>query len=120
MKAQKQTPNGIPNVDLEFDKGLAAAKARPELPASQELLEDQSAWIGSEGRLIEELTEQIEANAPLAMMVSPKVHAEVWRYATYVMEREGVDLHQAVAHLMEEGMKADSDAIRIPLRSVRA
>lgn len=117
MKAQKQTPNGTPTINPEFDKALAAAKARPELPASQELLADQSAWIGSEGRLIEELTAQIEANAPIAMLVSPKVHAEVWRYATYVMEREGIDLHAAVAHLMEEGMKADSEAIRIPLRS---
>lgn len=76
--------------------------------------EDQRAWDASEARLSAELRTQFEQNSPVAMTVSPRVCGEVWRYAAYVAEREGCDIHAAVAHLLELGVQADSPVTREP------
>ncbi len=93
----------------EFGPTLAPAEVRPQ---PMDALADRRSWEASEGRLHAEFRKQLEQNSPVAMTVSPRVLGEVWRYAAYVAEREGVDLHAAVAHLMELGVQADSPNTR--------
>lgn len=76
--------------------------------------EDQRAWEAGEARLDAEFRTQLEQNSPIGLTVSPRVCGEVWRYAAYVAEREGCDIHAAVAHLLELGVQADSPVTREP------
>ncbi|MGE3312316.1 MAG: hypothetical protein AB7O66_20315 [Limisphaerales bacterium] len=111
----KKAGNGAPRINPEFDRALAqVAKLPPK--TSDAIAADDKAWDASAVRLTEEWARQVDENARLAMTVSPRVNAEVWRHAAYVSTREGVSFEEAVAHLLEEGVRADSEATRVQLR----